>query len=86
MKLQSLEELVENLQKLPTIGKKSATRMAMYLIKNKFEALKIANAIENAITSIDECKECGNLTEHELCEICMSNRKNKICMMFWEKS
>ena len=79
--LKSLEELIDNLQTLPTIGKKSATRMAMYLVKNKFEALKIANSIENAVTAIDECKECGNLTENELCEICMSQRENKICIV-----
>ena len=85
MKLKSLEELIENLQELPTIGKKSATRMAMYLIKNKFNALKIANAIENAVTAIDECKECGNLTENELCEICMSERENKICIVAHSK-
>ena len=79
--LKSLKELIENLQALPTIGKKSATRMAMYLVKNKFQALKIANSIENAVTAIDECKECGNLTENELCEICMSDRDNKICIV-----
>jgi recombination protein RecR len=79
--LQSLSELIENLQQLPTIGKKSATRMALYLIKNRFNALKIANSIENAVTLISECKECGNLTEHELCEICMSERENKICII-----
>jgi len=85
LKLQSLDELIENLQKLPTIGKKSATRMAMYLVKNKFEALKIANSIENAVTAIDECKECGNLSENELCEICMSKRENKICIVAQSK-
>lgn len=81
MKLKSLDNLIENLQTLPTIGKKSATRMAMYLIKNKFNALKIANAIENAVTAIDECKICGNLAENELCDICMSERKNKLCIV-----
>ena len=79
--LQSLDELIENLQQLPTIGKKSATRMAMFLVKHKFIAMKIANSIESAITSIDECKECGNLSENELCEICMSKRENKICIV-----
>ena len=84
--LKTLNELIENLQKLPTIGRKSATRMAMFLIKNKFEALKISNSIENAITAIDECRECGNLTENELCEICMSHeRENKICIVAHSK-
>jgi recombination protein RecR len=81
LKLKSLDELIENLQELPTIGKKSATRMAMYLVKNKFLAMKIANSIESAITAIDECKECGNLTENELCEICTSNRESKLCVV-----
>ena len=79
--LKSLDELIENLQKLPTIGKKSATRMAMFLVKHKFEALKIANSIENAVTAIDECRDCGNLSENELCEICMSQRENKLCIV-----
>jgi recombination protein RecR len=79
--LKSLNELIENLQELPTIGKKSATRMAMFLVKNKFTAMKIANSIETAITAIGECKECGNLSEHELCDICMSQRENKLCIV-----
>jgi len=83
--LKSLDELIENLQQLPTIGKKSATRMAMFLIKNKFIGMKIANSIESAITAIDECKECGNLSENELCEICMSDRENKICIVAHSK-
>ena len=79
--LTTLNELIDNLQELPSIGKKSATRMAMYLIKNKFQALKIANSIENAITAISECNECGNLSENELCEICMSEREKIICIV-----
>jgi len=79
--LKSLKELIENLQELPTIGKKSATRMAMFLIKNKFIAMKIANSIETAITAIDECKNCGNLSENELCEICTDERENKLCIV-----
>jgi recombination protein RecR len=80
-KLNSLDNLIENLQNLPTIGKKSATRMAMYMVKNRWVGIKIANAIETAITSISECKECGNLSENELCEICMSKREPKLCLV-----
>ena len=79
--LKSLDELIANLEQLPTIGKKSAMRMAVYLVKNKFIAMKIANAIESAITTIDECVECGNFSENELCEICMSKRENKLCIV-----
>jgi recombination protein RecR len=83
--LKSLNELIENLQELPTIGKKSATRLAMFLVKNKFIAMKIANSIETAITAIGECKECGNLSENELCDICMSERENKLCIVAHSK-
>jgi len=79
--LTTLDNLIENLQLLPTIGKKSATRMALFLVKNKFIGMKIANSIETAITAIDECKECGNLSENELCEICTSKRNNKLCIV-----
>ncbi len=79
--LKTLNELIENLQALPTIGKKSATRMAMYLVKNRFQAIKIANSIENAVTAIRECVECGSLSENELCEICMTKRDNKVCIV-----
>jgi len=81
LKLESLNQLIENLEKLPTIGRKSATRMAMFLIKNRYEAIKIANSIENAVVSINECENCGNLTEYELCEICMTEREKKICIV-----
>jgi recombination protein RecR len=62
-KLPSLGELIKNLEELPSIGKKSAIRMAMFMVKDKFSALKLANAIESAVTAIQNCKYCGNLTE-----------------------
>ncbi len=80
-KIPSLNELINNLEELPSIGKKSALRMAMFMIQDKFSALKLANAIESAVTAIQNCKYCGNLTEDEICNICMQERDKSICIV-----
>jgi len=76
--LKSLNNLIEILQELPSIGKKSATRLAIYLAKDKFTALKLVNALENVVSNIQECKICGNFSEHEICEICDNPMRDKI--------
>ena len=75
--LKSLNNLIEVLQDLPGIGKKSATRLALSLAKDKFKALKLVNALENVISNIGECKICGNFSEHEICDICNDNLRDK---------
>lgn len=75
--LEKFNRLVEALQQLPTIGQKSATRLAYHMVMNdSFGALKLAHAIENAITSLKKCRSCGGLSEDELCEICSDERRN----------
>ncbi|PAF41834.1 recombination mediator RecR [Helicobacter sp. 11S03491-1] len=76
--------LVEALEKLPSIGKKSAQRMAYTLsIENKNLALQISHCIENAIDHVSKCSICGGVSESEICEICLDeNRHNgQICMV-----
>lgn len=69
--------LVESLSSLPTVGKKSAIRFAYHMVlKDTFGALKLANAIESAVTSLSRCQKCGNLSENELCEICCDERRD----------
>jgi recombination protein RecR len=82
----SLERLIETLEELPTIGKKSATRLALFLAKDKFKALKLANAIEEVVTNIKECRICGNFSENEICEICNNeNREKSIAIVETQK-
>ena len=76
--LKSLNNLIEVLEELPSIGKKSATRLALALAKDKFKALKLVNALENVISNIGECKICGNFSEHEICDICDNNLREKV--------
>ena len=75
--LKSLNQLIEVLEELPSIGKKSATRLAISLAKDKYKALKLINALENTISSIQECKICGNFSEHEICDICDDQHREK---------
>lgn len=70
--------LVEALETLPTIGKKSATRLAYHMVmQDNFSAMKIAHAIENALGSLRKCMECGGLCEDELCGICSDERRDR---------
>lgn len=75
--LDKFNRLVDALQQLPAIGQKSATRLAYHLVMHDtFGALKLAHAIESAITSLRKCRSCGGLSEDELCEICSDERRN----------
>ncbi len=78
--LEKFNKLVEALQELPTIGKKSATRLAYHMvIKESFVGMKISHAIEEALGSLKQCVSCGGMSEDELCFICCDeNRDEKL--------
>jgi len=79
--LDSFYNLIESLELLPAIGKKSARNIAMYMIKeDNFAALKIAHAIEEAVGHIKSCMQCGGLSENELCEICSDDTREHNCI------
>ncbi|NWF66878.1 MAG: recombination protein RecR, partial [Campylobacterales bacterium] len=76
--LEKFFNLVDALETLPTIGKKSALRLAYNMIsKDNLNALKIAHAIEDAIKHIKHCTKCNFLSENELCEICVNDFRDK---------
>ncbi len=69
----ALEKLVEQFQKIPSIGRKTAQRMAFHVLDlPENEAKEFADAIMEAHTKIHHCALCHNLTENELCPICES--------------
>ena len=75
--LEKFNRLVDALGELPTIGKKSATRLAYYMIMNDtYTGMKISHAIEDAIGSLKKCRECGGMSEDELCHICSDESRN----------
>ncbi len=80
----SLNELIEQFAKLPGIGKKTAERLAMHVLKvSGDEAMALARAIRDVKTNIKQCKICHNLAEQDLCEICRDARRDKsvICVV-----
>lgn len=79
-----LSKLVEQFERLPGIGKKTAQRLAYYVLNlTKCEAEKFSNAILEAHEKIHYCKSCCNLTDQELCSICKNPARDKsiICVV-----
>ncbi|MDZ4758278.1 MAG: recombination mediator RecR [Bacteroidota bacterium] len=79
-----VEEAVNELSKFPGIGKKSALRMVLHLLKSDAEtSVKLGKAIVNMRTQILFCTQCGNVSDKDVCGICSSvNRdREKICVV-----
>ncbi len=79
-----LTKLIEQFEKLPGIGKKSAQRLALYVLDlPKSEAETFANAIIEAKEKIRKCAVCCNLTDEELCPVCSNAARDKsiICVV-----
>ena len=82
--MNSIDILIKNLSSLPGIGKKSAARIAYYLLKSDRNYIKaFTNSICDAVEKIKNCKVCGNYTEQDICEICsdIMREKNIICVV-----
>jgi recombination protein RecR len=80
----AVENLVTQLSKLPGIGRRTAQRLAFHLLSARPEdALELARAIEDVKSRVHFCRECGNLTEEELCEVCTDARRDRsiICVV-----
>lgn len=71
------EQLVKTLQILPSVGQKSATRMALELLsKKRTQALALAQALETAMHDIKECQICHSFSDDDICPICSDVRRN----------
>jgi recombination protein RecR len=79
-----LNDLINSLTILPGVGKKSAQRMALYLLdKNTDGAGILAKTLENAVKEIKRCTSCRMLTSNDLCKVCSDTNRdtNKICIV-----
>ncbi len=79
-----LQNLIEEFEKLPGIGSKTAQRLAFYVLNQpKEKAEKFAQAILEAKKSLCYCKECQNLSDREVCSICANPARDHsvICVM-----
>ncbi len=83
-RVDAFESLVEALNTLPSIGRKSALRLAYHLVnEDSFGAIKLAHAIEHAVSTVRKCSRCHALSEDELCTICSDERRDrsKLCIV-----
>jgi recombination protein RecR len=79
-----VEDLIEELTRLPGIGRKSAQRLAFFIMgMPDGEAISMANAIIRLKEKARFCRQCFNITEEELCSICTDSHRNreKICVV-----
>lgn len=72
-----LAKAVEEISGLPGIGKKSALRLALYLLKQPAsQAMVLGESLQQLVSRIQYCKECHNFSDSEICEICANPKRN----------
>ena len=82
----SVEALITELNKMPGIGRKSAQRIAFYLLKiSKNEALALAKAITSVKERVTFCSVCFNITEEDPCHICRDDNRDRSVLCVVEK-
>lgn len=83
----SISLLIDKLSSLPTIGPKSATKIAYYLIKcDKDISISLAKEIETISTKIHSCKICGSFTEEDVCCFCSDDKRDKTTLCIVEEA
>jgi len=84
--LDSLEELVAALSKLPTIGRKSAWRLALHLMERpESEAKHLADTVISVRRKVRRCVVCFNYSESEVCAVCASHARDRSVICVVEK-
>ena len=79
-----VDNLIAQLSRLPGVGTRTAQRLAFHILRvPKEEAFALADAIREVKERIGFCRECGNLTEEELCGVCSDPRRDRtvICVV-----
>jgi recombination protein RecR len=82
----ALERLVRSLSRLPGLGRKSATRLALHLVSREggqAPAEELVTAVTEARAQVTNCSRCGAITENDPCRICLSERRDasQICIV-----
>ncbi|MGB2953685.1 MAG: recombination mediator RecR [Gaiellaceae bacterium] len=80
----SVDNLVAQLSRLPGVGARTAQRLAFHILRaTKDEAHALAAAIDDVKERVRFCRECGNLTESDLCAICEDARRDRsvVCVV-----
>ncbi len=80
----SIEKLIEEFEKLPSIGHKTAIRLAFHILNSTEEACnEFANTIIETRKNLKYCSVCNNISDSDPCEICSNTKRNKetICVV-----
>ncbi|OGL47447.1 MAG: recombination protein RecR [Candidatus Schekmanbacteria bacterium RBG_16_38_10] len=87
LKSPSLERLIKALVRLPSIGQKTATRLAFYILKaDRDEVQELGEAILEIKNKILRCSVCYNISESEICSICSDSGRDKSTLCIVEDS
>lgn len=81
---ETLQRAIDELSKLPSIGRKSAQRLALHLLKSEQDDVeKLSTALLDLKIKTSICEICFNISESEVCEICSSKKRDKstICVV-----
>ena len=79
-----IEQAVEALSKLPGVGKKTALRYVLHIVKNDLQsAVQLSQSIAQLKTELKFCKNCHNISEKEICDICSNPLREKsiVCVV-----
>ncbi len=79
-----VQELIDELGRLPGIGPKSAQRIAFHIVQTEgFEVSNLARVLREVKERVKFCRSCGNISEEELCNICLDPKRDtsKICVV-----
>ena len=73
----AFEDLTQNLSSLPGIGRRSASRIAFFLLKNETDLIQnLSCSLLELKEKLRFCRECGGISENEICEICKDSKRN----------
>ena len=82
-----IQELIDELGRLPGVGPKSAQRIAFYLLQaDEEQAKRLAEVLTEVKERVRFCEQCGNVAEAELCNICRDPRRSKASICVVEES
>ena len=77
----SIQDLIAHFARLPSIGKRSAERIALHLLKSEADISKeLAQSILNARMKIQPCSRCGYYSEADVCDICKSSNRDQLSL------
>lgn len=85
MAISEIEKLISDISKLPGLGRRSAQRIALYLLKNKEKALlTLVQTLNEANKKIITCKKCGNIDMIDPCSLCQNYKRDEQTILIVE--